>query len=53
MNISNLSNLLRPGTLTWLSLGATWFLSAKMSEEEIVVRKIKTIIQEGEILRQL
>ena len=29
-----------------------WFLSVKTSEEEIVVRKIKTIIREGEMLRQ-
>ena len=38
--------------MTKLSLGAMWFLSAKTSEEEIVVRSTKTIIQEGEMLRQ-
>ena len=52
MNISALNNLLRLGLLTKLSLGVTWFLSAKTSEEEIVVRSTKTVIREGEMLRQ-
>ena len=52
MNISNLNSLLRPGTLTKLSLGATWFLFAKTSEKEIGFRSMKTIIREGEMSRQ-
>ena len=51
MNILDLNNLLRPGTLTKLSLEATWFLYAKTSEKEIVVRLMKVIFQEGEMLR--
>ena len=41
INISDLSSLLRPGTLTRLSLKATCPLSAKTSEEEIRVRSMK------------
>ena len=52
MNILDLSTLLRPGTLTKLSLGMTRFLSTKTSEEETLVRSIKTLIREGEMLRQ-
>ena len=52
MNISDLSSLLRPATLTELSLGAMWFLSVKTSDEEIEIRLIKTIIQVCEMLRQ-
>ena len=52
MNISDLNSLLRPGTLTKLSLEAMWFLSTKKSEKEIVVRSMKTIIWEREMLRQ-
>ena len=51
MNILDLSNLLSPTPLTKLSLGATWFLSAKTFEEEIEIRSIKTIIRECEMLR--
>ena len=51
MNILDLSNLLSPTTLTKLSLGATWFLSAKTSEEEIEIKSIKTIIRECKMLR--
>ena len=29
-----------------------WFLFAKTAEEEVMIRKIKTIIREGEMLRQ-
>ena len=45
MNISDLSNLLRPGTLTKLSLGAVCPLFAKTSEEEIIVRPTKLAIK--------
>ena len=45
MNIYDLSNLLRPGTLTKLSLRVVCPLSAKTSEEEIMVRPTKLAIK--------
>ena len=47
INISYLSNLLRPWTLTKLSLGAVCLLSAKTSEEEIMVRPTKLVKLKG------
>ena len=52
MNISDLSRFFRPSTLTKLNLEATRFLSAKKAEKEIVIRSMKVIIREGEMLRQ-
>ena len=45
MNIYDLSNLLRPRTLTKLSLGVVCPLSAKTSEGEIMVRPTKLAIK--------